>query len=192
MAWTRIEPVATITKSVDAVTVKVRKPTKTRGSALIVTIAPDRLMGGLAFWTAGARVAAMLGDGDDLGRLRAEQGDDFPLTSLGNKKTSATLILPIPQGVRQADLRRLAAKVSDYSDTWIEIELPKALLEGQDGGKGTATNVGAMAIINGGAGANGGSGTTVVGERSRQSGKTAPFRTSATAPGALRPAAGGR
>ena len=192
MAWVEIQPVQTIIKSSNEVTLKVRKPTKRAAeAALIVTINPTRIKDGLAFWRRGARVAALIGVDDDAGRLRFTAGDDFGLTSLGNK-VSVSLILPLPTGLRQDDFRRIGATISDYSDTWIEIEVPKSLREGKGGGNGAAMNVDAMAIVNGGAGASGGNGTTKFVDHSRRSGKTEAFRTSATGPDAPRPAAGGR
>ncbi len=172
MAWVEIQPVQTITKSTNEVTLKVRKPTKrVAEAALIVTINPTRIKDGLAFWTRGARVAALIGVDDDAGRLRFTAGDDFGLTSLGNK-ASVSLILPLPCGLRQDNLRRVGATISDYSDTWIEIEVPKSLRKDHGGVKdGAAPHpVPVLGAEKGGA----------------------AFRTSATSPGAPRPAAGGR
>lgn len=176
MAWVKIASVSTITNSRAAVTVKVRKPRKTGGPVLVVTIAAQRLQGGLAFWSIGTAVDALIGDGEHVGCLRIERGEEFRVTALGSK-TSCSLMIPLPRSIKGDDCRRFEATALDWNDDWIEIALPGQLLPPVST-RSDQTVVGILATSPVSPG-----GAKRVG---------AGFRTGATKPGAPRPAAGGR
>lgn len=124
MTWSRMQRQPT-QKEPGAIEIacNARTPRLQAGMSLILRGA---MLPPLPFLRAGARIDALLGEGDNAGKLRIEHGTEFRLFIIGKSGASGTLMtrgLPMPPGLPPKTHRSIAVPF-ECGDGWIEITLP--------------------------------------------------------------------